>query len=140
MNLKGYVQVWDQDGCLVAEGPNLVVGAGKALMASLLAQESIAFPSHVAIGSNGTQADEGQTALVGTEHQRVEITSQSALQNEWTISATIPASGRIANVAVAEFGIFNAAVGGVMLARFIINGVTLQPTGSFILKWTLTVG
>lgn len=140
MNIKGYVQVWDLEGRLVAQGPNLVTAAGKGLFASLLAETSTAFPSHVAIGSNGTQPYEQQTALVGTEHQRVALDGKSALQNELKLTATIPPSGRASPVSVQEFGIFNDPVAGVMIARFIIGGVTLAPNHGFVLNWTLTLG
>lgn len=140
MNVKGYVRVWDENGNLIAEGPNVVTQAGKNLMAALLAETSSAFPSHVAIGTNGVAPAETDTELQGTEIQRVAVSSKTSLANELTVNATIPASGRASAVSVQEFGIFNAATDGVMLARFIVGAVALATTGSFTLKWTLTLG
>lgn len=140
MNVTGYVQVWDEEGTLIAEGKNVVTQAGKNLFAALLAQTSTSFPSHVAIGTNGVAPDESDAALQGTEIQRVAVSGKTSLANELSVNATIPGSGRASAVTVQEFGIFNASSAGTLVARFIIGGVTLSTTGSFTLKWTLTLG
>jgi len=139
LTVKGYVRV-RLNGKLVAEGSNVVTTAGKALLAQLLAQESALFPSHLAIGSASDAPDESQTTLLGTEHQRVALGSVSTSNNELVITAQIPASGRAGTVAVQEYGIFNDAVAGVLLARFVSVRQDLVTTGVMDIEWRLTLG
>lgn len=136
----GYVRGFKRDasGLITPfEGKNLVVNSGKALIASLLAGEDDPI-SHVAIGSSNTVAAESHTALIGTEHERVSATV-AAVDNVLSVSGEFGA-GVTGDVSVAEFGLFNAASGGVMLARFTINPITLESTSTINMTWTLQFG
>ena len=76
---------------VVKEIPNLVVTAGKGFVASRMKDASASAMSHLAIGTNGTAAAAGNTAL-GAEVARVSLTSTTVQNtNEVVNVATISA-------------------------------------------------
>jgi len=141
INITGYVRGYKRTACgliVPFEGPNLVVNAGKALIASRL-KNAVANPvSHIAIGSNNTLATEEDTALLGTEHERVSATI-TVTANVFLLEATF-GSGVTGDVTVGEFGIFNAASVGTLLARFTCNPLTLENTSELVVSWSLQFG
>ena len=89
LQLKGHLQIHLNDE-LVQDIDNLVVTAGKNLVASRLVGTTPAVMSHMAIGSGTTAAAAGNTAL-GTELGRVSLTSGSASSAVVTYVATFAA-------------------------------------------------
>lgn len=127
----------DRDGKKeIHEYENLVVNTGKALMASRLASNTDAVPSHMAMGGSDLPTTEAMTAL-GAEVLRSAITSIAATDNVLTIIGTLTATG---SVAINEYGIFNASSGGDMLARFVASTIDLS-SGHFIdITWSIQFG
>lgn len=115
---------------------NLVVDAGKDLIASRMTDNNDNAPSHLACGSSDQVAAESDTALVGTEHVRAAATVSHS-SNTVTISATLTMT---ATVSVSEYGIFNAASAGTMLARFVASTISLDNGDSIDVTWTLQFG
>lgn len=130
---RGQEVVWTR------EGSNLVVTAGKNLIAALVAAAGSTRPSHMAIGSSSTVTTVGMTALQGTEHERVALDSTSRIDNEVTYTATF-GTGIGGSLTVAECGIFNAGVAGTMLARFVTSEFTIDSGYSLAASWTLAFG
>lgn len=127
-----YALVWDKTY------PNLVVTDGKTLCTQLIADEAVTAPSHIAMGSDGQAVLEGMTDLQGIEHERQAVVTTrigNQLKYATTLGTTIGA-----DVVVNEFGIFNAASAGTMLARFLSQQFTMGVGDLLDVNWTLTVG
>lgn len=126
-----------KDGKVVAEGDNLVVHSGLELVAELIG--GVGTPaSHMAIGNSGSASLSTMTALQGTEHERVALSSTTVQGSSITYSATFGA-GISVTVTVREVGIFNASLSGDMLCRFICSGFDLSAGEQAQVDWTLTV-
>ena len=138
LGLRGWVQI-RRRGLVIVDRPNLITTAGKELFAALIAAETVDPISHMACGDDGTAPALAQTALLGTEHERVAVseTRNGALLK---YSATM-GTGLVAPEEVREFGLFNAASDGVMVARIVLYGeITLDSTETVDVDWTLMVG
>lgn len=145
MRITGFVKIKVRgvDGKIreVQQGSNLVVDSGKEQIRDIISGLSTppGRPSHMAVGSNDTIVVTTQTALQ-TETAviaRVAITAVAIGTNSLKYSATITAAGAME---VKEFGIFNAITDGIMLARWLPSTVTLEPTETIDVDWTLTYG
>ena len=124
---------------VVKEIPNLVVTAGKGFVASRMKDASASAMSHLAIGTNGTAAAAGNTAL-GAEVARVSLTSTTVQNtNEVVYVATFPAGTPSSAAAVVEAGLFNGSSGGTMLCRTVFAVVNKGTQASMTITWTITV-
>jgi hypothetical protein len=135
LQLKGHLQIHLNDE-LVQDIDNLVVTAGKNLVASRLVGTSSDVMSHMAIGSGTTAAAAGNTAL-GTELGRVSLTSGAASAAVVTYVATFAAG--TGTGAVTEAGLLNASSGGTMLCRTVFSVVNKGANDSMTVTWTVTV-
>lgn len=115
---------------------NLVVTTGKNFIASRMVGTSAAVMSHMAIGSSGTAAAAGDTAL-GAELGRVALASSSASGNVVTYTATFPAG--TGTGAVVEAGLLNAASAGTLLCRTVFAVVNKGADDAMSVTWTVTV-
>lgn len=143
INITGSVKIEvKHDGKVVnlIKGRNLVVNTGKALIASRLRDATDAAVSHMACGDSSQLPAEGDTALVGTEHERVAGTV-TVTNNVISVAATFGA-GITGTVTMAEYALFNAGVAGDMLARFTTSPQSLNNTAgdTFDVTWTLQFG
>lgn len=135
LQLKGHLQIHLNDE-LVRDIDNLVVTAGKNLVASRLVGTTPAVMSHMAIGSGTTAAAAGNTAL-GSELGRVSLTSGSASSAVVTYVATFAAG--TGTGAVTEAGLLNASSGGTLLCRTVFSVVNKGANDSMTVTWTVTV-
>jgi hypothetical protein len=136
LGIKG--QVWiRKNGLLVAQGSNLVVGSGLDLIAKLIAGTGTVL-SHMAIGNSGGASLSTMTALQGSELERVALASTTVNSNTIAYNATFGSAISV-TVTVREVGIFNAAVGGEMLCRFICSGFDLSAGETAEVDWTMTL-
>lgn len=136
MEVMGKVEV-RKNGLLVAKGKNLIVTSGLELLAELIASGGTR-PSHMAIGSDGSRPMLGETDLQGTEFERVSIsTSRSGREVNYLANF---GSGLGSTSTVQEYGIFNDATAGTMLARFTSPPVDVQPGEDLEVSWTNLVG
>jgi len=115
---------------------NLVVHVGKELIAARLVGNTLAVPSHMAIGSSSTAATTSQTALLG-ELGRVSLDSTTRTNNVNQYIATFPAG--TGTGAVVEAGIFNAGSSGNMLCRTTFSTVNKAAGDTIIITWNITV-
>jgi hypothetical protein len=115
---------------------NLVVAVGKEVIAARLVGNTIAVPSHMAVGSDSTAAATGQTAL-GGELGRVVLDSTVRASNVLTYVATFPAG--TGTGALAEAAILNAASTGNMLCRTTFSTVNKAAGDTIVITWNVTV-
>jgi hypothetical protein len=115
---------------------NLVVAVGKQVIAARLVGNTIAIPSHMAVGSDATAAATGQTAL-GGELGRVVLDSTVRASNVLTYVATFPAG--TGTGALTEAAILNAASTGNMLCRTTFSTVNKAAGDTIVITWNVTV-
>ena len=136
MKIKGHVKIEVSDGRVI-EQDNVVVNGGRDRIAALIAQDSIAFPSHIGIGTDNTAAATTDTAL-GAEVDRNAIVSDSALNGVATFKAFFGKTEANGNT-IAEVGMFDQASGGTMFCRSILSStIAKDATKSITITWTLT--
>ena len=115
---------------------NLVVAVGKQVIAARLIGNTIAIPSHMAVGTDATAAATGQTAL-GGELGRVVFDSTTRTTNVLTYVATFPAG--TGTGALAEAAILNASSTGNMLCRTTFSTVNKAVGDTIVITWNVTV-
>ena len=116
--------------------PNLVVTAGKNLIASRLKDTTDDAMTHMAIGTGTTAAAAGDTAL-GTEAGRVALTSTTVTNNAVAYVATFGAG--TGTGAITEAGLFNASSAGDMLCRTVFSVINKGAADTLGITWTVTV-
>jgi hypothetical protein len=122
----------------VVETANLVVTAGKELVAALLNDENIAVPNYCAVGSGTTTPADTDTALEA-ETGRLQVTQRSRSGNQLVYSTFFSASD--ANGDWNECGLFNADSGGTMLCRALFSAtIAKDSTKTVTVDWIITVG
>jgi hypothetical protein len=140
VSLKGNLEVilLDQNGNQkdYRKIENVVVAVGKQIIAARLVGNTIAVPSHMAVGTDATAAATGQTAL-GGELGRVVLDSTARASNVLTYVATFPAG--TGTGALAEAAILNAAASGNMLCRTTFSVVNKAVGDSIVITWNVTV-
>jgi hypothetical protein len=115
---------------------NLVVTVGKTFVASRMVGVASNIMSHMAIGSGGTAAAAGDTAL-GAELGRVALATATSSSNVVTYTATFAAG--TGTGAVVEAGLFNAASAGTMLCRTVFAVVNKGADDAMSVTWTVTI-
>ena len=115
---------------------NLVVAVGKQVIAARLIGNTIAIPSHMAVGTDNTAATTSQTAL-GGELGRVVFDSTTRTTNVLTYVATFPAG--TATGALTEAAILNASSTGNMLCRTTFSTVNKAIGDTIVITWNVTV-
>lgn len=145
IRLKGSVrmQLIDSDGDVKYDHTqrNLVVTAGKNLLAALLAVDPLVnhFAPYVALGSGTASPTVGDTALqtefTGGSNARVQGTLSSS-GNVWQNQATF-APGNCTG-AITEAGLFTASSSGTMFARQTRSAINKAAGDTLIVTWTVT--
>jgi len=119
---------------------NLVVNDGLYHIADQLSDQGESAMSHMAVGTDDTAADAGDTTL-GTESARVALdsTTQGAggSANEVTYVATFGAG--TGTGALVEAGIFNADSNGDLLCHTIFSVINKGAGDSLTVTWVLTI-
>lgn len=136
MKIKGHVKIEVSDGSII-EQDNIVVNSGINRLAALIAKDSSAFPSHIAIGTDATAATATDVSL-GAEVDRNAIVSDSASGAVATFKAFFGKTEANGNT-IAEVGMFDQASGGTMFCRSILSStIAKDATKSITITWTLT--
>lgn len=114
---------------------NLVVDSGLSHIADQLSSTpDESAMSHIAIGSGTASVSASDTSL-GSEEHRNSLTTQSHSADVVTYEASFAAGEGTA--AITEYGIFNAASGGVMLARVVDSVVNKGSNDTLDVTWTV---
>lgn len=129
----------DQHGNVLEEVnvKNLVVDAGKALIAKLVTGTAATAVTHMALGTSSTAAAAGQTTLVA-EAGRVSMTTKTASANVMSFIGIFPAGTGTGTLQ--EAGLFNASSAGDMMCRTVFSSITKGVNDSISITWTITVG
>lgn len=136
MKIKGHVKIEVSDGSII-EQKNVVVNLGINRFAALIAQDSSAFPSHIAIGTDATAALPTDVSL-GAEVDRNAIVQDFAAGAVATFRAFFDKTEANGNT-IAEVGMFDQASGGTMFCRSILSStIAKDATKSITITWTLT--
>ena len=129
----------DKDGNIKQqfEKQNLIVNGGlDGFMEQVLNSPSIAVPSHMGIGTDGTQPQLSDNDLGSQQGGRQSISKQRNL-NEVEFSAVFGPNEPVnSEIEIREAGLFNAATGGTLWARITFGVVTKAPDDTFDLSWT----
>lgn len=124
----------------VREFDNLIVDGGFDAIAAALGDSSIARPAafnYIAVGTDGTAAASGNTALGSQLARKVATYAHTAGTKVWTLTVTFDAGE--ATGAVRESGVFNAAAAGAMLSRQTFEVVNKAATDTLVVTWTYTL-
>ena len=141
LTLVGMVkaEVFGADGALktVMEFPNLVVTAGKNVIADRLGRSTPtrAAMTHMAIGTGSVAPAAGDTTL-GAEAARVALTSTTVTGNQVVYVATFGAG--VGTGAIQEAGLFNASSAGDMLCRTTFSVINKGANDTMTVTWTVT--
>ena len=140
VKVKGALQidVFDESGNQKEQKTidNLVVAAGKQVIAARLLGNTLPIFSHMSVGSSNTAALSSQTSL-GAELSRVGFDSTSRTSNALTFVATFPAGSGTGTLT--EAGIFNDATTGNMLCRTNFNAVNKASGDTIVITWNVTI-
>lgn len=127
----------EKNGQVVHEIPNLVVTAGKALVAARLAGGG-SNVTHMAVGTSTTAAAAGQTTLA-SELDRNGLTNPGGTPSLNTVQYACTWDAGDGTGALTEAGLFTAASGGTMLARTVFSVVNKGANDSITITWTITI-
>ena len=138
LEITGALQIFLNNE-IVHQCDNLVVTAGKNWVAGRFKDGSIPDEmSHMAIGSADTAAAAGNTALA-TELNRIVLTTDGGTVSTNTVQYDATWSDSSPAYAIKEAGIFNAASGGIMLARTVFAIINKGTDDTVSISWTITV-
>lgn len=117
--------------------PNLVVTAGKNLIASRLVNATGSVMSHMALGDSSMALTAANTALGNQLDVRQALTSTTVTNNTVTYSATFGAGA--ATGTIIEAGIFNDATSGTMLCRTTFAAINKEATDVLTINWNVVI-
>ena len=137
ISLKGALTI-TKNGEVIREIDNLVVTAGKELLASRLAGNSGSVISYMAVGTGTTAAAIGNTTLA-TELDRNALSVSGGTASGAAVTYATTWLAGDATGALTEAGLFTASSGGTMLARTVFAAVNKGSDDLVTISWTVTV-
>ena len=137
ISLKGALTI-TKNGEVIREIDNLVVTAGKELLASRLAGNSGSVISYMAVGTGTTAAAVGNTTLA-TEVDRNALSVNGGTASGAAVTYATTWLAGDATGALTEAGLFTASSGGTMLARTVFAAVNKGSDDLVTISWTVTV-
>jgi len=137
ISLKGALTI-TKNGEVIREIDNLVVTAGKELLASRLAGNSGSVISYMAVGTGTTAAAVGNTTLA-TEVDRNALSVSGGTASGAAVTYATTWLAGDATGALTEAGLFTASSGGTMLARTVFAAVNKGSDDLVTISWTVTV-
>ena len=127
----------EKNGGVIHRVPNLVVTAGRDLVASRLAGGG-SNVTHMAVGSSSTPAAAAQTTLLSQiDRNGLTVSGGTAVNN--TVEYVSTWSAGDGTGALTEAGLFTSATGGTMLARTVFSVVNKGVNDSITITWTITI-
>lgn len=135
IKVRGLIEIKHGE-TLIQRISNLVVTSGLNQIAAIV-ETSSARPSHIAVGTNGALATLGQVALQGTEIQR-KVATISRIDSTITYDVVFGPGLVGGPFTIQELGLFNNAVGGIMIGRSVSAPWGLTAASSINVSWSLT--
>lgn len=141
LKVVGFVvaEVFGPDGQLKAreETHNLILTVGRNMIADrLLASPTLGVPTHMAVGTSGTAAAVGDTAITGDV--RVALTSKTRSTNIVTFVGDWAAG--VATATLQETGLWDAATTGNLVGRATFSSIVKGASDTLKVTWTWTIG
>lgn len=135
------VQLFDKNGNLKdsRQIKNRVVTVGKEFIAASMLKTTTNSPvamTHMAVGTSGTTAADGDTALGGEAGRAVLV---SATVSGAVVTYTATFAPGVGTGALVEAGIFNASSSGTMLCRTTFAVVNKGIDDGMSITWQITV-
>ena len=120
--------------------PNLVVTAGKIVIAGRLTGDSPAVMSHMALGTSTVAAVASDTTL-GTEivGSRVALSVQGGSADSNVVTFSSIFGPGVGTGALTEAGIFNDSSAGSMLCRTVFSVVNKDAGDTLTINWAVTI-
>lgn len=141
--LKGKVKVTVRDAATgrilkVIETHNLIVAAGKNMVAESLISSTAGNFNYIGVGSSNQTPSESDVDLVSPISPRKQVTERWRSNNVAKYSAFFGTNDN--NGTWRESGLFNAATGGTMLARTLFPTEINKDTSKTVtVDWEITV-
>ena len=127
----------EKNGEVVHRTKNLVVTAGKTLVATRLAGGGSDI-THMGVGSGTVAAADAQTALTSEiDRNGLTVSGGTVVTNTVEYASTWNAGDGTG--ALTEAGLFTASSGGTMLARTVFSVVNKGVNDSITITWTITI-
>lgn len=122
------------------EKHNMVVKGGFDWIAGLMSNTTSRSPaiSHIAFGTGTTSTTYNMTRLVNEVYRAEATATWDDTNRELTFSGTIPEMSGL-NVSIAEVGLFNAAIDGVMFDRANFTPKGIDNDMSFEYNFIITI-
>ena len=117
------------------EVPNLVVNDGMNLIANILAGDSTAYITHMAVGTSATAAAGSQSTLI-SETGRNALTGYLVTNNVIQYSATFNTGEGTGELQ--EAGLFNDGTAGTMLCRTVFDPINKDVDDILTINWSVT--
>jgi len=136
IKVKGALSI-SKNGVVVQEINNLVVDAGKALIASRL-QGGGSAVTYMGVGTGATAAAAANTALV-TELDRNALTVSGGTLDGTKVTFAATWAAGDGTGALTEAGLFTANAGGTMLARTVFAVVNKGAADVITITWDITI-
>lgn len=140
LNLSGNLHIikYDVNMNIVEERhvKNLVVTAGKNLIATLVTGASSTTVGYMAVGTGSTAPAAADTTL-GTEVARVALTTKNAANNVMSFVGIF--NPGVGTGTLQEGGLFTAASAGTMLCRSTFSSITKGVSDTVSITWTVTI-
>lgn len=147
IRVVGHVELFNPDTNKVHySSTNMIVTSGKNLIASRLANGTVAFAAGIAVGTSNDATTAGMTQLVAQAGLKTALFSSSVSGNELTYTANFlqgsPISPITGQFDVKEVGLFNGTTAGAtMIARIAIpgDGVVKYTNETLAIRWKIRI-
>jgi len=136
IKVKGALSI-SKNGVVVQEVHNLVVDAGKTLIAARLSGSGSVI-GYMAVGSGSAAAAVGNTTL-SAEMDRNALTVSGGTASGPTVTYATTWSAGDGTGAIQEAGLFTASSGGTMLARTVFPVVNKGAADVITITWEVTI-
>ena len=137
LEMKGHLKI-ELNGEVVRDIDNLVLTAGKGVVASRMIGTSAGVMTHMAVGTGTTDPAAGDTALETQVGSRKAFTTSASVSGA-VVTYVCAFSAGEGTGALTEAGIFNASSSGTMLCRTEFSVVNKGASDSMTITWTVTV-
>ncbi len=118
---------------------NLVLTLGKQWIAKRCTGQDSTLVTHIAVGTGTAAAAVGQTALVAEVARVALAQAGSVTASTATLRYEAVFSAGVASAALTEAGLFNAASGGLCVARTVFDVKNKGPEDVFTVVWEITI-
>ena len=136
------IKLYDINGNIKQElsVPNLLVTAGKNVIADRLIDASTSVMSHMAVGAdNGTILPLAASNVELGDQLDVRVALTNVTRSNNVVTYTAEFNDGVATGAITEAGIFNASTAGDMLCRTTFPVINKEASDFLTINWNVTI-